>query len=310
MQWILPLLILACCTTLGLAIASMQRRRPTRQRLLRLRDGTRAVRPASEGPGLLAEDVPAWILRFLRPLAGRSGDQAERGPDQLRRRMIESGYRRPSAPVVFMGGRIALAIALPLLALLVPGTWHFEEFQLVAVLAVATGAGYLAPSHLVDRRRKARQRAIELGLPDALDLMVVCVQAGLGILASIDRVVKDLPGTHPVLCAEFELSLYEIRAGKSTVAGLRGLAERTGVSEVSTLVAMLVQTERFGTSVADTLRVHADALRTRRMQRAEELANKAPLMMLFPTTLIFAATLVVTIGPAVLEITSFFREID
>ena len=145
-------------------------------------------------------------------------------------------------------------------------------------------------------------------MPDALDLMVVCVQAGLGIIASLDRVVRDMSRQHPTLCAELQLALHEIRAGKSTADGLRALAERTGVSELRALVAMLVQTERFGTSISDTLRVHADSLRSRRMLRAEEAANKAPLKMLFPTTLIFFASLIVTIGPAVAEIAAFFAD--
>ncbi len=304
---ILLILVLGTCVMLGLALMSGQRRRPARQRLVRLVDGTRAVRRAREGPGLLAEDVPGWLLRLLGPLAGKSAERA-RVSEGLRKRLIEAGYRRSSAATVFMGGRFALALGIPFLALLVPGTWRFEQLQLGAVLCVATGFGYVLPSYWVDRRRKARQRAIELGLPDALDLMVVCVQAGLGILASIDRVVRDLARGHPILCAELQLALYEIRAGKSTVEGLRGLADRTGVSEISALVAMLVQTERFGTSIAETLGVHADSLRSRRMQRAEEMANKAPLKMLFPTVLIFAASLIVTIGPAVVEIVSFFKE--
>jgi tight adherence protein C len=157
-----------------------------------------------------------------------------------------------------MGGRIALAIATPLLVMLVPGLWGLHNLQLVALLLVTTGFGYLFPSYWVDRRRAHRQLAIEHGLPDALDLMVVCVQAGLGIVASLNRVVRDLARTHPILSAELELTIYEIRAGKSTTDGLRALAERTGVDELSTFVAMLVQTERFGTSVADTLRVHAE----------------------------------------------------
>jgi tight adherence protein C len=128
------------------------------------------------------------------------------------------------------------------------------------------------------------------------------------MIAGLDRVVRDLAPTHPVLSSELELTIYEIRAGKSTVDGLRGLVDRTGVSDVSALVAVLVQTERFGTNVSDALRVHADALRTRRMQRAEELANKAPLKMLFPTTFIFFATLVVSLGPAMVKILKFFAE--
>ena len=145
-----------------------------------------------------------------------------------------------------------------------------------------------------------------LGLPDALDMMVVCVEAGLGINASLSRIASEFARANPILSAEFELVTLEIRAGKSSTQALRSLAERTGVSEVSSLVAMLVQTERFGTSLADTLRVQADALRVQRLQRAEELAAIAPLKMLVPTVIIFVATLLVTIGPGMLQLFEFF----
>ena len=147
-----------------------------------------------------------------------------------------------------------------------------------------------------------------LGLPDGLDMMVVCVEAGLGINASLVRIADEFVLSNPIMSAEFELVTLEIRTGKSNTEALRALADRTGVSEVSSLVAMLVQTERFGTSLADTLRVQADALRVQRLQRAEELAAIAPLKMLFPTVIIFVATLIVTIGPGMLQLFQFFGD--
>jgi tight adherence protein C len=127
------------------------------------------------------------------------------------------------------------------------------------------------------------------------------------VVAGLQRVARELVRASPVLCSELGLSIHEIRAGKTSAESLRGLGRRTGVSELNALAAMLIQTERFGTSVADTLRVHADALRSRRMQRAEELANKAPLKMLFPTVLIFMASLIVTMGPAMGQIMDVLR---
>jgi tight adherence protein C len=138
--------------------------------------------------------------------------------------------------------------------------------------------------------------------------MVVCVEAGLGINASLKRVAEDFRTTHPILSAEFELANFETRAGKSTTDALRALGDRTGVQEVSSLVAMLIQTERFGTGLADTLRVHADGMRLRRLQSAEEQANKAPLKMLFPTVLIFVAMLIIIVGPGFLQIAEYFRK--
>jgi tight adherence protein C len=182
------------------------------------------------------------------------------------------------------------------------------HWQVLSVLGCASALGFVGPSAWLDWRRNAKQRELLLGLPDSLDLMVVCVEAGLGINASLARIARELAGTHPLLSSEFELVTLEIRAGKSTTEALRGLARRTGITEVNALVSMLLQTERFGTSLSDTLRVHAEGMRVRRMQRAEELAGRAPLKMMFPTVLIFAATLMVTIGPGFMQITAFFRE--
>ena len=138
--------------------------------------------------------------------------------------------------------------------------------------------------------------------------MVVCVEAGLGINASLKRVAEDFRLTHPILSSEFELANFETRAGKSTTEALRALADRTGVQDVGSLVAMLIQTERFGTGLADTLRVHADGMRLRRLQNAEEQANKAPLKMLFPTVLIFVAMLIIVVGPGFLQMSLYFKQ--
>jgi tight adherence protein C len=138
--------------------------------------------------------------------------------------------------------------------------------------------------------------------------MVVCVEAGLGINASLKRVSDDFRLTHPVLSSEFELANLETRAGKSTTEALRALANRTGVQDVGSLVAMLIQTERFGTGLADTLRVHADGMRLRRLQNAEEQANKAPIKMLFPTVLIFVAMLIIIVGPGFLQMSMYFKQ--
>jgi tight adherence protein C len=181
-----------------------------------------------------------------------------------------------------------------------------DELQFMALLAVSVVVGFFGPSYWVDRKRVARQDEIIRGLPDALDLMVVCVEAGLGSNASLDRIAREFKRTNPILSAEFALVTLEIRAGKSGTEALRGLALRSGVAEVASLVAMLAQTERFGTNLADTLRVHADCLRVQRMQRAEEQAGKAPLKMMFPTLIIFAATLLVTLGPGMMKLMGFF----
>jgi tight adherence protein C len=316
MQFLIIGLAIVSAITLAAALTSLPVRSPTRRRLARLADGSRIPVPQASGEGLFAEDSSGWLIKLLKPVSRQGGKDGKDGKDGKesashgynRQRLIEAGYRRASAMVIYSGTRHALAITLPIVFFAMSPAWNLSNFQLIVLLCMAAAVGLVLPSYIVDKKRKARKMDMVLGLPDALDLMVVCVEAGLGINMSLQRISKEFARTHKTLSSEFELVTLEVRAGKSTTQALRTLAERTGVDEIHALVAMLVQTERFGTSLADTLRVHAESLRVQRMQRAEELAGKAPLKMLFPTLLIFAATLMVTVGPGFLQLTAVFRD--
>jgi tight adherence protein C len=171
------------------------------------------------------------------------------------------------------------------------------------LLVVALGFGYMAPDIWLSRKVNRRQHRLRLSLPDALDLLVICVEAGLGLDQAILRVAEELKHVHPELSEEMRLVNLEMRLGKTRLEALRALSSRTGVDDIKALVAMLVQTERFGTSVAQSLRVHSDALRIKRRQRAEEQAAKAPVKMV-PVLVffIFPALLVVILGPAVIAL--------
>jgi len=172
------------------------------------------------------------------------------------------------------------------------------------VLVALAGAalGYLLPNMALGRMAGRRQHRIRLSLPDALDLLVVSVEAGLGLDQAIQRVGQELALAHPELSSELRLINLELRAGKPRSEALRNLAERTGVDDLTSLTAMLIQTDRFGTSVARSLRVHSDTLRTKRRQRAEEAAAKTGVKMVFPLVIcIFPAIWVVTIGPAAIK---------
>ncbi len=308
-QIVFATLIFASVASLVLALGSLVRARPFKRRLARLADGTSAeVTKNADGEGVLTSESKSLLVRLLAPLVGKAAQRRDASLDPMRLRLIQAGYRRESAITIFMGSRIALALLLPGLMLFSPLAWSFTELQLAVLLCIAAGVGVIGPGYWVDKRRKARQEMMILGLPDGLDMMVVCVEAGLGINASLVRIADEFVLSNPIMSAEFELVTLEIRTGKSNTEALRALADRTGVSEVSSLVAMLVQTERFGTSLADTLRVQADALRVQRLQRAEELAAIAPLKMLFPTVIIFVATLIVTIGPGMLQLFQFFGD--
>jgi tight adherence protein C len=302
---ILTLLVFGLVMSLTLAVASLMQHKPGRRRLSRLADGSRVAIQTAEGPGLLNRPPSRNLEAILAKLAGRAGTDAADGT--LRRRLVEAGFRLPAASAVYQGSRIALALVLPMILLLMSVAWNFERVQLAALLLGSSMIGLVGPSMYVHIVRAARQRKILEGLPDALDLLVVCVEGGLGINSALARVAKDFVRSSPTLAAEIQLVVLEVRAGKSSTEALRSLADRTGVAELGSLVAMLIQTERFGTSLADTLRIQADAMRVHRTLRAEEQAGKAPVKMLFPTLLIFIATMIVTMGPGLLRMFAFFE---
>ena len=229
-------------------------------------------------------------LKRLGSMAPRS--QKEVG--KLQQRLIVAGFRNPEAIVVFFGIRICVALtAFALLA-----TPVIRQPSLLVALSVSM-LGYVLPAMVLARLAKRRQHRIRLGLPDALDLLVVSVEAGLGLDAAIQRVGHELAFAHPDLCSELRLINLEMRAGTARAEALQNLADRTRVDDVQSLVAMLVQTDKFGTSVSQSLRVHSETVRTKRRQRAEEAAAKTGVKLVFPLVFcIFPSIWVVTIGPA------------
>ena len=290
----------AAVAALTLAIIGWFETSPLQARLERLR-GHAAEAPT---PGSLIVDTPeSSVGKLLARLGESTREAGSPGLEKLKTRLARAGYRGPAHLSVYFGSRIAFAVLLPLLVLTWPPAQTLGTSEHLVLIAVAAAFGLVVPSFLIDRRIARRQRAIEEGLPDALDLMVVCIEAGLGLSAAIQRVATEYRRSNPPLADEFGLVFLEAQAGKTTVEALRGLAARTGLAEVGSLVAMLIQTERFGTSIADALRVQADGMRRRRILRAEESAAKAPLKMLFPAGLfIFPATLILIAGPGVMRL--------
>ena len=230
----------------------------------------------------------------------RVGEKAPRSPKELgalRLRLVQAGYRRDEALTIFFGIRVTFALALfalfssPILA---------RPNMMFALGGL--GFGYLVPGMILARKSKARAHRIRLSLADMLDLLVVSVEAGLGLDQAISRVGAELAFAYPELSDELRLINLELRAGKARPEALRNLAERTGVDDLSSLVTMLIQTDKFGTSVAQSLRVYSETLRTKRRQRAEEAAAKTGVKMVFPLVFcIFPAIWVVTIGPAAIR---------
>lgn len=263
----------------------------------------RRLAPADEG-----RPARRWIERATKmsaPLAKLS--LPEEGAEQsgLRKRFMNAGFRSASAPLIYFGAKTLLAVAVPTLAYLsvLLTVSQLQLTDLLMVLLVAAAVGYYVPNLVLGRLIFVRQREIFETFPDALDLMTVCVEAGLGVEAALNKVADEIEHKSKVLGEELRLVGLELRAGSDRERALRNLAARTGVEEVDTWASMLIQADRFGTSIAAALRIHSDMLRTRRRQRAEEAAAKIALKLLFPLIFcIFPSLMLVLMGPAFIQI--------
>ena len=281
-------------------ISALARPDAARQRLLDMSRPTPAG-PATPGMSRWLQRLAAWV----RPISHLSTPEEGFEKSSIRMRFLHAGVRSPTAPTAFFGTKTALALGLPLLglgALTLTDTALRGQNLLLALLAL-TATGYYLPNVMLARAVQHRQREIFESFPDALDMMTVCVEAGLGTEAAMVRVADDLEIKSPTLAEELRLVNLELRAGADRERALRNLALRTGVEEVDGFVSMINQAERFGTSIAASLRVHADMLRTVRRQRAEEAAAKIGLKLLFPLIFcIFPSLMVVLMGPAMIQI--------
>jgi tight adherence protein C len=236
----------------------------------------------------------ALIWRELVNRIGSTVPASGRDQGQTKRRLIRAGFRDPSAARLVQGARAGLGVAFGAAA--AAAVWH-AGLNVLLIPATAM-AGYMAPGQYLLFRIARRKRAIERGLPNALDLLVVCVESGLGMDQAMLQVAKELHEAHPEICDEFAVMNLELRAGKRRAEALHNLAERTGVEDMKKLVAVLVQTDRFGTSIAQSLRGHADYLRTLARQRAEERASKLAVKLVFPIFFcVLPSLFIVTVGP-------------
>ncbi|HSF32995.1 MAG TPA: type II secretion system F family protein [Candidatus Tectomicrobia bacterium] len=245
------------------------------------------------------------VYDALGALGGTIQPRNEAELSHVRRTLVKAGYRGSQAPLVFFGARLSLAVLLavifPMVRLFAVPTLTSSWTMLLIVLSALVG--FYLPNLWVRLKIASRKRQVFEGFPDALDLMVVCVEAGLGLDAAINRVAEEMKFSHPMLSEEFRLVNWELRAGQAREQALRNLGLRTDLEDVTSLTTLLIQTDKFGTSVAQALRVQSEAMRVKRHQRAEELAAKLPVKLLFPLILfIFPSLFVVIIGPAVIQI--------
>lgn len=294
----LAALFIAVSTTAFLVMRAVSRV-PVQMRLKRLTDEHAAPEH---------RDEHAWRTRVVE-LAGPLGKLAvpTEGWEHstLRVRFMNAGYRGAAAPAIYFAAKTILTFALPLvflsyLGVIDPGMSRTTTMVLVLLCAAI---GYYIPSVILSMLVRRRQRELFENFPDALDLMTVCVEAGLSLDAVIARTGDEMRINSESLADELHLVMLELRAGASREQALRNLALRTGVEEIDSLCVMLIQSDRFGTSIADSLRVHSDSLRSKRRLRAEEAAAKIPTKMLFPMIFfIFPSLLLVLLGPAFITI--------
>jgi tight adherence protein C len=221
----------------------------------------------------------------------------------VRQRLIRAGYPNASAVPMYLGTRVAVPAVLAIGSMIALPILGRSPMMTILATIYFGATGYVLPSMIVKSKIKRRQKEMQKALPDALDMLVVSVEAGLGLNQALVRVSEEIDRISPVLSEQLGLVNLEIRAGTSREEALRNLADRTGLQDISSLVGMLIQTDRFGTSVAQALRVHADTMRTKRRQRAEEAAAKTTIKLIFPLVFcIFPAMFVVILGPALIQI--------
>ena len=262
----------------------------------------RSVARLAPAPAPVMVVLPS-AAAIWRELLGRLGSvipASEKSLPLLKRRLIRGGFRKPNAARYFQGARMIATVWFGVGALVLAFRSQATPGNLVMGVAAATAFGYVAPMQYLLWCIRRRQHAISRGLPNALDLMVVCVESGRGNDQTTLQVAKELQKAYPASCSEFTVMNLELRAGKPRAEALHNLADRTGVEDVKKLVAVLVQTDRFGTSIAQSLRGHADYLRAMSRQRAEERASKLAVKLVYPIFFcVLPSLFVVTVGPVI-----------
>jgi tight adherence protein C len=252
------------------------------------------IEKASESLGVVLEKVEKVVPK----------SQNEVSVVQLR--MIRAGYRSAAALKYFYASKALTPLAI---CIAISFTSFAKENPFI-FYAGAVGVGYLAPDFWLGRKIKIRQSEIRRSLPDVLDLLVICLEAGLGMDQATSRTATELAGTHPILADELDIVVLEQRAGRPRSEAWRNMSDRTDVDVVRSLVSTLVQSEQFGTSIAKTLRTHADTMRTQRVQQIEEQAAKTTIKLIFPLVLfIFPCLFLVTLGPAMIIISEQMKEL-
>jgi tight adherence protein C len=262
-------------------------------RVARVLDSSQRVVEREE----VVEKKPSWLSEAMASLGKMLPAAGANATTKLQLMAIRAGYRRADSILAIRAMKVLMPVFMVALALLT-GFYTFSPFF---ILLLAAFIGYLMPDWWLSWRIKARQHRLRLALPDGLDLLVICVEVGLGLDQALMRVANELLIVHPELSEELQLVTAEMRVGKTRIEALRELGRRTGLEDIKSLVGMLIQTERFGTSIAQSLRIYSEDLRTKRRQRAEELSAKTSVKMVpVLVVFIFPALMAVILGPAII----------
>jgi tight adherence protein C len=272
--------------------------------------------PRGESVSILrwsAEPAAVWERTFERVGRAVAGDEAA-APSKYRERLMWAGYHNPRAVLLFVGAKTVLGLGLPVAYFVYSSLVLLQVVpaaRLLAASLILGGIGFFLPDFWLRNRVTARQREIVHTLPDVLDLLTVCVEAGMGFDAAVARVVEQPENRRNPLYQELRRMHLEVRAGRPRAEAMRALGERTGVQEVRSLVGAFIQTDRLGTPLGKTLRVYADSARVQRRYRAEEQAHLAPLKMLFPTVFfLLPAFFLVTLAPSLLGLMRLMKTLE
>lgn len=310
--WIIPILTFLSVIFFGGAIVVIiaARRRALEARLFGANSGSAAAAAVGEYGavgGLSGKKLADTLEHVGRAVASSSSAENNRSVSDLREKLTHAGFYDPNAATIFMGAQLLLLlVALPFAGLLALAL-RVPLMVGVAIVVVVTAMMALAPNMFVSFRRSRRCQEVREQLPDAIDLLEICVSSGMGLEMAWNAVADDFRTVSPILADEMSLATLEMHLGADRAHAMRNMARRTGVEDISSLVATLVQSERFGTSVSQALRTYADAIRTERSQRAEEAAEKLAVKLLFPMVLfIFPVVFVVILGPAGIKIAAMF----
>src|SRR6266568_602956 len=270
----------------------------------------RRLAPSPDLPELVESKVKFTraVARGLTPLAKLAKPSGEDELSAIRAKLSHAGFRSPVALQLFLAAKVLLSLGLVVVLLWVNAA-RLDPISMLPAWGIAAAAiGFFMPNAWLAARARERKRSIDEGLPDALDLMVTCVEAGLGLDATVQRVASEMGLAHPVFAEELTLTFLEVKAGARRAEAFRRLADRTGVQDLKTLAATLNQTDMFGTSVGQALRVQAEGMRVHRMQRAEEQAGALSVKMSVPLVLCFLPSLLaIILGPAWVNIVQTLR---